>query len=101
MGKNYFRNNPTDGALGVLGSRKTLWKQGQQKTHIKDAYRNNAWVSVTIDGLTLPKHDDKFGQVYGRGPGSPKPYPSLTSVVITTAGMDRDWETHALFLYAS
>lgn len=83
---NYFRSKPTDGALGILGSRKKLWQSGRESLHIKDAYRNNAWASVTIDGETLPGNADTFAKVYGRGGDNPKPPASLESVSVEYVG---------------
>ena len=86
MAKNYFRNNPTDNAIGILQSRRSLWDSGKNTQHYKSAMRNNAWCSVTIDGLKLPQPSETFKKLHGRGLSSPKPYPSLESVKIETAG---------------
>lgn len=97
MATNYFRNNPPGEVLGILQSRRSLWQQGRQGLHIKDAMRNNAWASVTIQGLTLPVNDDTFQKLYGRGQSTPKPKPSLNGVTITTAG---EWG-HAIHVEVS
>jgi hypothetical protein len=85
MATNYFRNNPTNNAIGVLQSRRGVWREGRNSLHVRTA-RNNAWCSVTIDGLSLPAKSETFDKLYGRGLSSPKPYPSLESISIQTAG---------------
>lgn len=90
MTENYFRNNPENGVIGILQSRRSLWQAGRNQFHIKDAMRNNAWCSVTIEGLSLPNPTETFAATYARNSG--KPYPSLDEVVIETAG---EWG-HAL-----
>lgn len=82
---NFFRNNPTDGALNYLNTRRSLWNSGKQGGHLK-TQRNNAYATVTINGVGLPAQSETFQKLYGRGANSPKPYPSLESVSITYAG---------------
>lgn len=81
--ENVYRNNPTHGALGVLGKRKELYKNGP---HYKAATTNPAYFKLTGKGdggsITIPGHklSDSF-------PGSQysdfKPYPSLEEAVVT------------------
>ena len=87
---NPFRRNPEDGAIGVLQSRSTLYKNGP---HYKAATRNPAWIKVTGtanscmggDSITLPKDEDTFNKVYNPA-GRLKLGPILKDVVIEYGG---------------
>ena len=82
--ENVYRNNPTHGALGVLGKRKELYKNGP---HYKAATTNPAYFKLTgnpEEGKSISVPGYKLSDSF---PGSQysdfKPYPSLEEATIS------------------
>jgi hypothetical protein len=80
MAESYLLNEPTDKAFDILKSRRGFYNSHKNNQYYKTSMRNNAWVSVTIDGLTLPDNNNTFKSQYGGG--GLKPPPILENVDI-------------------
>ena len=81
MAESYLLNRPTHKALDILQSRRSFYKNHKNGQYFKTSMRNNAWVSVTIDGTTLPDGRTTFKSQYGTS-GQVKPPPVLENVEI-------------------
>lgn len=87
---NPFRRNPLAGAVGVLQSRSTLYKNGP---HYKAATRNPAWIQITgvgngcygSDTMNLPDTTQTFDSTYNPA-GKFKLAPILKDVTIEAGG---------------
>jgi len=77
-----FRHNIEFSTIGLLQERSAAWKKGKSQSHWDASVRNPAYVTISCAGVTLPRNEKTFGEVYDNF----KPGPLLKNVTLIQGG---------------
>ena len=73
-----FRHNIEFSTIGLLQERSAAWKKGKSQSHWDASVRNPAYVTISCAGVSLPRNEKTFGEVYDNF----KPGPLLKNVTL-------------------
>ena len=77
-----FRKNIDGSVIKLLQERSAAWKKGKSSSHWDASVRNPAYITISCAGVTLPRNEKTFGEVYNNF----KPGPLLKNVTLTQGG---------------